>query len=103
MNVRYEGKPFLELLESYVLDAIGALDPDDDATLTAMESEFHTMFGEPGTWRQIVEARMQFPDGMPGAINELWTKGRARFREAQGHEPDPYEFTRTFVDTKFPH
>lgn len=103
MSDIYEGKPFLKLLDAYVLDAIGALDADSDATLTAQEPEFHAMFGATGDWRSIVVRRMQFPDGMAGAINEVWTKGRARFIAAQGHEPDPVEFVRTFVDSKFPH
>ena len=46
---------------------------------------------------------MKFPEGMPGAIRELWVKGRVKFLVAQGHEPDPAEFVMTFVDTNFPH
>jgi hypothetical protein len=40
---------------------------------------------------------------MPGAIREVWRAGAVKFREANGREPDPMEFTRVFVDTKFPH
>ena len=93
MTDRYAGKPFLKLLDSYVLESIGHLDPADDAALTASD----------GPWRSVVAREMQFPQGMAGAIREMWDKGRVRFMESQGHEPDPGEFTRTFVDTKFPH
>ncbi|MCP3731733.1 hypothetical protein M9978_15000 [Sphingomonas sp. MG17] len=103
MTDRYAGKPFLKLLDSYVLDAIGALDPASDASLTAMESRFREIFGASGDWRTIVAERMQFPKGMAGAIREVWEKGSAKFVAAQGHQPDPHEFTRTFVDTNFPH
>lgn len=103
MSDIYEGKPFLRLLDAYVLDAIGAMDADSDAALTAMEPEFRAMFGATGDWRTIVEQRMQFPDGMAGAIREVWVKGSAKFVATQGHEPDPVEFVRSFVDTKFPH
>ena len=103
MTDRYAGKPFLRLVDSYVLDAIGHLDPAADAALTAKEPEFHATFGAKGSWREIVEARMTFPDGMRGAIREVWDKGRVRFVAAQGREPDPMEFTTAFVDTKFPH
>ena len=103
MSDIYEGKPFLRLLDAYVLDAIGELDADSDAALTAQEPSFHAMFGVTGGWRTIVVQRMQFPDGMAGAINEVWTKGCAKFIAAQGHEPDPVEFMRGFVDTNFPH
>lgn len=103
MSGRYAGKPFLELLDAYVLDAIGALDAATDAALTAREGEFARLFGRAGPWRDTVVARMQFPAGMAGAIRELWDKGAVRFRAAQGQEPDPAAFARTFVDTHFPH
>ncbi len=99
----YAGKPFLRLLDSYVLDAIGVLDEKSDVLLTEMEPKFHEMFGATGDWRTIVVQRMQFPEGMAGAIREVWVKGRVKFIAAQGHEPDPVEFTRNFVDTNFPH
>ncbi|MFL9842450.1 hypothetical protein ABS767_15880 [Sphingomonas sp. ST-64] len=103
MSDIYAGKPFLRLLDSYVLDAIGELDAESDAKLTSMEPKFRELFGTTGDWRSMVEQRMRFPDGMAGAINEVWTKGRTKFITANGHEPDPVEFTRTFVDTHFPH
>ncbi len=103
MTDRYAGKPFLRLLDSYVLDAIGHLGAEQDAGPTAMEPEFREMFGETGDWRAIVVARMQFPDGMAGAIRQVWDKGYERFVAANGHAPDPVEFTRVFVDSKFPH
>ena len=103
MSDLYKAKPFLRLLDSYVLDAIGALDAESDATLTAMEPEFHKLFGATGDWRTIVVRRMQFPDGMAGAIREVWQKGSVKFQAANGRAPDPVEFTRHFVDTNFPH
>ena len=103
MSDRYAGKPFLRLLESYVLDAIGHLDPMAEASLRAMEPQYREMFGAVGSWREIVIGRMQFPEGMQGAIREVWQSGRVRFQQANGREPDPMEFTRVFVDTKFPH
>ncbi|WP_230279959.1 hypothetical protein [Croceicoccus sp. Ery15] len=100
---RYNGKPFLRLLDSYVLAATGYLDPIADRSLTAMEPQFHKAFGQTGSWRSIVEQRMKFRPGMPGAIREVWDKGRLKFLQANGKEPDPREFTRHFVDTNFPH
>jgi hypothetical protein len=100
---RYDGKPFLRLLDCYVMDAIGVLDPEDDEMLTKAEPKFHKMFGLPGTWREIVVARMNFPPGIQGAIRELWEKGRPRFVAANGYEPNPWDFTIQFIDTKFPH
>ena len=103
MSERYRGKPFLELLDSYVLAAIGHLDAEGERLLTAMEPKFHQAFAATGSWRSIVEHRMQFPAGMAGAIREVWETGRTKFAAANGTEPDPVEFTRIFVDTNFPH
>ncbi|QDZ07130.1 hypothetical protein FPZ24_06230 [Sphingomonas panacisoli] len=102
MSDRYDGKPFLRLLDSYILDAIGHLDTEMQATLTRLEPKFHKAFNTPGDWRTIVATVMKFPDGMPGAIREVWEKGKVRFAEMNGQEPDPAEFTQIFVDTNFP-
>jgi len=103
MTDRYEGKPFLRLIDCYVMDAIGHLDAEQDDTLTAMEPKFRETFGEKGDWRAIVEARMQFPEGMASAIRQVWDNGRDKFVAMNGQEPEPAEFTRVFVDTNFPH
>ncbi|URW76939.1 hypothetical protein M9980_07025 [Sphingomonas donggukensis] len=102
MSDRYDGKPFLRLLDSYILDAIGHLPADQEAALTAMEPKFAETFGTTGRWRDVVATQMKFPAGMAGAVREVWDKGRPRFVAAHGREPDPAEFTRTFVDTNFP-
>ncbi|RVQ66891.1 hypothetical protein EKN06_07980 [Croceicoccus ponticola] len=100
---RYAGKPFLRLLDSYVLDATGHLDQAADISLRIREPEFREKFGLQGSWRSIVEQRMSFPTGMPGAIREVWDKGKVKFLATHGTEPDPREFARMFVDSKFPH
>ncbi len=103
MKRRYDGKPFLELLDCYVLDAIGVLDEETDARLTQYEPHYRLMFGIAGPWRTIVEKRMNFPAGMAGAIREMWEKGRPRYIAQTGFEPNPNEFAMQFIDTKFPH
>jgi len=103
MSDRYTGKPFLELVDAYVLDAIGHLHPDNDAALTAREPEFREMFGIDASWREIVVERMGFPAGMAGALRELWIKGRESFVAKYQSEPVPREFAQGFIDTNFPH
>ena len=102
MSDRYDGKPFLRLLDSYVLEAIGALDQANADWLTAAEPHFRETFGGKGSWREIVAGRMQFPAGMEAAILDVWNKGRVKFLEQTGEEPDPVQFAHTFVDTNFP-
>ncbi|MCW3845650.1 hypothetical protein OF829_00240 [Sphingomonas sp. LB-2] len=100
---RYDGKPFLRLLDCYVMDAIGFLDPEDDEQLRNAEPKLRAAFGLTGSWREMVVARMNFPAGMQGALRELWEKGRPKFIAANGFEPNPWDFTIQFIDTKFPH
>lgn len=103
MSDRYQGKPFLKLLDSYVLSAIGQLDAPTEAWLTENHAYFESIFGVKGNWREIVEQRMQFPEGTSAAILETWEKGAVKYREHTGEDPHPVNFTHTFVDTNFPH
>ena len=79
------------------------LDAETEQRMTALEPQYRLAYGGAGSWREIVEARMQFPKGMAGAIREMWEKGRPRYIAANGVEPNPIEFTQKFIDTKFPH
>ena len=101
MSDRYAGKPFLKLLDCYVLEAIGALDEKSQAMMVAMEPKLQEIYQRPGTWLEIVEAEMQFPETMPDEIHRIWEKGRPAFVAAHRSEPDPLIFTWTFVDTNF--
>ncbi len=103
MSGRYDGKPFLKLVDAYVIDAIGHMDPATELELTLMETDMQAQTGLTGDWRSMVEQRMKFPPGMVGAIREVWDKGRIKFLASTGREPDPLEFTMHFVDSKFPH
>lgn len=100
LTSRYEGKPFLRLLESYVLHAIGQLSPEEAAALRAMEGQLAAVYGADGTWVEIVAARMAFPDTLPDQIRAIWTSGSRRLL-AEGQTADPVLFTRHFVDLNF--
>ncbi|MGB3165906.1 MAG: hypothetical protein WBA68_03925 [Alteraurantiacibacter sp.] len=102
MSDRYAGKPFLRLLDSYVLNAIGELDEANAEWLKVSEPNFAHQYGGSGTWQQIVEQRMQFRPGMRAAIVESWESGRAKFRKGTGEEPHPVKFAHMFVDRHFP-
>lgn len=103
MSDRYADKPFLKLVDGYIVDAIGHLDGASAMELAAMEPQMRKATGLSGDWRSLVEQRMRFPAGMAGAVREVWDKGRVKFIAANGREPDPLEFAVNFVDSKFPH
>lgn len=101
MTDRYDGKPFLRLLDSYVLWSIGELDGARAEGLKRIESNLHQVYGQSGSWQDIVARQMEFPDTLPRDIKDIWDRGAAKARE-QGLNPDPFEFTKQFVDTNFP-
>ncbi len=98
---RYVGKPFLRLLECYVLNAIDQLDDAQRATLTEMEPKLADVYKMNGSWLDIVSAQMDFPESLPGQIREVWSKYLDQAK-AQGASVDPNEFAMTFVDQNFP-
>ena len=100
LEARYAGKPFLKLVDSYVLRAIGALRLNEEALLEKMEPKLRQVYGARGRWHEIVAAQMEFSPMLPAKIRTIWKAGSARAVE-MGFEPDPVEFTHQFVDTNF--
>ena len=98
---RYSGRPFVRLLECYVLDAIGQLHEEYRQTLQRMEPKLSKTFGESGTWLEILSKEMEFPDTLPGKIRQNWEGFLVAARE-QGAPVDPEEYAQRFVDANFP-
>ena len=97
---RYDGKPFVRLLDCYVLRAIGHLDEPQAAALKAMEPKLGAVYGSTGTWFEIVAQQMAFPPELDDQMRAIWATGCEKARR-MGFEPDPGEFTAQFVDTNF--
>jgi hypothetical protein len=98
---RYENKPFLRLLECYVLFAIEQLDDQQQSTLRLMEPKLQSVYGTTGSWLEIVNVQMNFPDSFPDRIREIWNKNLAKFHESRT-PVDPNKFAIEFVDQNFP-
>ena len=94
---RYEGKPLLKLVESYVLWTIGQLPAKDAELLTQMTPKLQSIYGIQGDWQQIISAVMELPPNMPTLIRELWTKNTAIASE-NGVTLTPQHFAEMFVD-----
>ncbi|MGM3278118.1 hypothetical protein [Ralstonia sp. 24A2] len=99
-NSRYQGKPLLRLLECYVLKAVGRLSMSDSENLTAMEPKLVQLYGVDGTWDQIVESVMKFPDTMPMLIRDVWKKNM-EIATANNAALDAQQFAEMFVDKNF--
>lgn len=71
---RYEGKPFLRLLECYVMWCAGVLDDEDAAKLEGMTSRLQATYRVAGSWQEIVAKQMRFPPELKSHIQNLWVQ-----------------------------
>jgi hypothetical protein len=94
---RYDGKPFLKLLDCYVLWAIGELPEENVRSLKEMTPKFRLIYGKEGDWQQIVSAVMELPPNMPTLVKELWVKNTEIARK-NGVTLTPLRFAERFVD-----
>ena len=101
MTNRYVGRPFLRLLECYVLVAIGQLETGHAEILRCMEPKLEQTYGMTGTWLEIVRAQMELPDSLPEKIHSLWERN-VELAKAHGVVIDPNQFATSFVDQNFP-
>ena len=97
MTSRYEGRPFLRLLESYVLCALDSLTEPDRAQLEAMTPELQETFQRKGTWQEIVAAEMHFPADCPATIARNWEENKKRASE-KGLQLKPQQFAQFLAD-----
>ena len=93
---RYTGKPFLKLVDSWLLDCIGHLDDSSRAALAAMTPRLHATYGGTGTWQQLVRERLQYDVAVEPAILGLWQRNQALAQRA-GATLSPLEFVEQFV------
>ena len=98
---RYDGKPFLRLLDSYVLEAIDQLTDEQRNGLRLIEPKLHEVYKTSGTWQEIVRTQMELPSSFPESINNVW-QGYLRAAKSQGVSVNPFEFVERFVDENFP-
>ncbi|SEB84363.1 hypothetical protein SAMN04490187_2181 [Pseudomonas jessenii] len=95
---RYEGKPFLKLLDFYVLKSIGRIEPEQLNALAQLEPKLRETYATQGTWFEIVAEQMDLPDELPSHINAAWDS-YSKHMQQKGLTADPMEFTYRFVDT----
>lgn len=68
---RYAGRPLLIILENYVLDCIGELQPDKQAlTLSLVQAAF----GGNTDWKLTVRRLLNFETKTEDAFRSLWEK-----------------------------
>jgi hypothetical protein len=93
---RYAGKPFLKLVDSFVLKCIGALDQPTEAALGQMTPKLRQTFNHTGTWEEIVMHQLGFDPTIRSAIRDLWERNQEIARQ-NGATLTPMQFTEMFV------
>jgi hypothetical protein len=94
---RYEKNPMLVVVENYVLDAIGELDPDKAKLLNEMICK---TFG--GTdWKAVIRQQFDLPKETDDNLRALWKQRREEAEQTQADLIPAEDFAREVVDEMF--
>lgn len=93
---RYEHNPALALVENYILDTIGMLEPGQVARLSAIVCR---TFGDTD-WRKALRDQFQLPAETDIALKKLW-KQRQEESNAKQVDLTPEAFARDLADALF--
>ena len=94
---RYAGKPFLRLVDAFVLDCIGELDAGQRRLLESMTPKLQQTFNHSGRWDEIVMAQLQWTDAIRPTVRDLWKRNQAIAKDA-GTALSAVQFAHMFVD-----
>ena len=100
MSDRYEGKPFLRLLECYVLWSVDELPADLAEMLEGMTPNLASVYETSGTWQDIVAAQMEFPSDLVDTLRGMWDRALASAGD-QRDAIDPESWAQQVVDSNF--
>ena len=99
MGDRYSGRPLLRLIECYVLDAIGELEPGEKNRLESTSASISKAVGsEADTWQGAIRDALDLPDDFPDTLRSDWVANREAAAASQ-HLLTPNEFAIAVADT----
>jgi hypothetical protein len=93
---RYKDKPFLLMLEAYVLDAIGELPGSMEQLTRTVSGKF---FGG-GDWRKRLREEVGLDKSLNDQLKQLW-KENVQIAKQKGHELAPQDFAQALVEANF--
>lgn len=95
---RYEGKPFLRLVDGYILWLIGPLDPAFDSSMQQTLPALNATFGlHAESWHEVVRIQMDFTPEDDAMITSRWQEQVGRDL-AEGRQPDPVAWAYMVAD-----
>jgi hypothetical protein len=93
---RYKDKPFLLMLEAYVLDAIGQLPSHMESLTKTVSGKF---FGA-GDWRKRLREEVGLDKSLNAQLQQLW-KENVQIAKEKGVELAPTDFAQALVEANF--
>ncbi len=96
MDNRYHNKPFLLLLEGFVLDAIGALPPEIESAAEVIATKVF----EGKDWRTQLQAQIGLPKDFAQQLSGLWAENQ-KIAEQKGVTLAPKDFAQALVEANF--
>jgi hypothetical protein len=93
---RYKDKPFLLMLEAYVLDAIGELPSPMEQLTRTVSGKF---FGA-GDWRKRLREEVGFDKSLNDQLKQLWNENR-KIAKGKGAVLTPHDFAQALVEANF--
>lgn len=91
MSDRYEGRPFLKLVDSYVLWTIDALDAESADMLSQLEPQLNKVYGTDSSWQEVVRTQLDLDESFSQAVLARWAAERAA-------SPDPVVWSHRVAD-----
>jgi hypothetical protein len=102
LEERYDGHPMVKILDSYVLDAVGALDELTSNFLAEMAPMLAVSLGVPeDAWQRMVEEVASLSPDSRQTLRHAWEE-REQADRAAGRTPNALAFAMAVVDATFP-
>ena len=94
---RYAGRPLLIVLENYVLDCIGALQPDKQELARSVVQK---VWGGGDDWKETVRAQLHLESSLDESLRGMWSRNQELAK--QHNQPlHPIQFAKMIVDQNF--
>jgi len=94
---RYEGRPLLIILENYILDCIGALEPERQQKLLGIVQR---VYGGDEDWKKTVRGVLHFGESIDEGLRRMWQRNQEIAR-ANNTTLHPVQFAKMVADENF--
>ena len=96
---RYKGRPLLIILENYILDCIGALEPEGQQRIRAVVQR---AFGGDMDWKHTVRGALDLEESFDGQLQQMWQQNQ-KIASANKTKLHPVQFAKMVADQNFSH